>query len=74
MFRTSVEDEEFYRYKDARITCSFDRTKYNFNFYFFAQHYFAYMRRNKTETEHPDDPRVSFFNNFFSKIGNLKLH
>lgn len=47
-----------YRYKDARVTTNFDRTKYTFNFYFMATHYNATIRRGIADRDHPDDPRV----------------
>jgi hypothetical protein len=58
IFRTSVEDDDLYRFKDARVTTNFDRTKYNYDLYFFSPHYYAYMRNQKASRDHPDDPRV----------------
>ncbi len=54
------EDEDLYRYKDARTTTNFDRTKYNFGYYFFGVHYMASVRRESANRDHPDDPRVNF--------------
>ena len=56
--RLTPEDQDGYRMKDARVTTNFDRTKYQFQLYFFANHFFAVARRDKASTEHPDDPRV----------------
>lgn len=54
----SVEDDDLYRYKDARVTTNFDRTKYNYDKYFFGQHYYAVINNGKALRDHPDDPRV----------------
>ena len=43
------------------VTTCFDRTKYNYDLYFFGAHYHAVMRRYKTWRDHPDDPRVYLF-------------
>ncbi len=57
----SVEDEDLYRYKDARVTCDFDRTKYNYDSYFHSTHSLHYLRQHKASRDHPDDPRVSYY-------------
>lgn len=51
------EDEDLYRYKDARVFTNFDRTKYNFDYYFFATHYNAVIRQGKASRDEPDDSR-----------------
>jgi len=56
-----VDDQDAHRWKDARVTTNFDRTKYNYFSYFFATHYFAVVRRYKSTYIHPDDPRVSIY-------------
>jgi len=66
--RINTEDQDLYRYKDARVTTNFDRTKYNFNFYFFAQHYHAVLRRSMSDITHPDDPRVFKIYNSLAKL------
>lgn len=60
MFRVNIEDEDLYRYKDARITTTFDRTKYNFDSYIFAPHFFHMVRQHKGPRDHPDDPRMNW--------------
>jgi hypothetical protein len=61
------EDQDLFRYKDARVTTNFDRTKYNFNYYFFGTHYNASVRRLIADKDHPDDPRVNFRPSFSMK-------
>ena len=56
----NVEDDDLYRYKDHRGTTNFDRTKYNYDAYFFGPHYLASVRAHKTIRDHPDDPRVNY--------------
>lgn len=58
----NTDDQDLYRVKDARVTTNFDRTKYQFNNYFFGQHYQAHMRRFMDDKDHPDDPRVLWKN------------
>lgn len=47
-----------YRWKDYRVTTNFDRTKYQFNFYFFANHMNAVFRKESATKDYMDDPRV----------------
>ena len=54
-----MEDEDAYRESDAWVTTNFDRTKYHFHYYFFADHYYAVMRRMSTNNAYPDDARVN---------------
>ena len=54
-----------YRYKDARVTTNFDRTKYNYDAYYFSPHYYAVIRNDKATRDHPDDPRVIKINKSF---------
>ena len=56
----TVEDQDLYRLKDARITTNFDRTKYKFNLYFFGTHQNAVTRKILDDKDHADNPRVSF--------------
>lgn len=58
----NVDDQDLYRFRDARITTNFDRTKYKFNYYFMATHYNAVTRRAADDKDHPDNPRVRYFN------------
>jgi len=55
-----VEDEDLYRWKDYRVTTNFDRTKYQFNLYFFATHMYALFRREHANKDSMDDTRVNF--------------
>lgn len=57
----NVSDQNLYRFADARRTTNFDRTKYNYHYYFFATHYMAFMRKDIDYKDHPDNPRVSEF-------------
>jgi hypothetical protein len=56
----NIEDEDLYRYKDARITTNFDRTKYNYDQYFYGHHQFHLIRNHKASRDHPDDPRMNW--------------
>ena len=56
----NVTDQDLYRFRDARITTNFDRTKYKFNYYFYGTHMNAVTRRSLDDKDHPDNPRVSF--------------
>jgi len=61
----NVEDEDLYRWKDYRVTTNFDRTKYQFNLYFFPTHMYAVFRREHASKDAMDDPRVNLiFNNY----------
>ncbi len=60
IFSVSPEDDDLYRYKDSRMTTNFDRTKYNFEHYFYSPHYLQANRVHKATRDHPDDPRVNF--------------
>lgn len=63
----TVDDQELYRFKDARRSTNFDRTKYKFNYYFMGTHQNSVTRRSLDDKDHPDNPRVSIFIiNFFS--------
>lgn len=55
----TVEDQELYRMKDARVTTNFDRTKYKYNYSFMGTHYNAVTRRSLNDKDHPDNPRVT---------------
>ena len=61
------EDQDLYRLKDGRGTCNFDRTKYKFNYYFYATHYNATVRRNLDDKDHPDNPRLNWTVQFNGK-------
>lgn len=56
----NVEDDDLYRYKDARVYTNFDRTKYNFDHYFFATHYNAVIRHGKASIYEPEDARMNW--------------
>ena len=45
------------------MTSHFDRTKYNFEHYFYSPHYLAATRVHKATRDHPDDPRVKYMFN-----------
>ena len=60
LFSVNVEDEDLYRWKDFRVTTNFDRTKYQFNLYFFATHMYAVFRREHAVKDFMDDPRVKY--------------
>lgn len=64
-FSVNPEDEDLYRYKDARVTTNFDRTKYHFNHYFMSTHQMASVRRTLEARDHPDDPRVNIIFLYF---------
>jgi hypothetical protein len=56
----NVSDQDLYRWRDARITTNYDRTKYKFNYYFMGTHFNAVTRRAGDDKDHPDNPRVSY--------------
>ena len=56
----NVNDQDLYRFRDARVFTNFDRTKYKFNYYFMGTHYSAQIRRATDDKDHPDNCRVSF--------------
>ena len=60
MNRTSVEDEDLYRVRDGILTCNFDRTKYNYNYYWYAPHQLQFTLRGFVDKDHPDDPKPNF--------------
>lgn len=64
----TVEDQDLYRLRDARVTTNFDRTKYKFNFYFMGTHFNSITRRSLNDKDHPDNPRVSLLNYYLAQL------
>ncbi len=53
------------------MTANFDRTKYNFEYYFYSPHHLAANRVHKATRDHPDDPRVNYIYLISRWIGGL---
>jgi hypothetical protein len=66
-FRVSVEDEDLYYYKDARMRTGWDRTKFNFFHAFAGTHLGASWRRLNCWRDDPSDPRMNWIAQFRGK-------
>ena len=64
----NVNDQDLFRYRDARVSTNFDRTKYKYNYYFFGAHYNASVRRAGDDKDHPDNPRFNWTPQFNNRV------